>query len=94
MYLGLGAFSGVATAFVSASPPVLIQAVAGLALLGALIGAIVSALESPAHRLAAVATLLATASGISVGGIGSAFWGLIVGGVVMLWVRPREHSRP
>ena len=93
MYLVLGAFSGVATAFVSASPPILIQAVAGLALLGALIGAIVSALESPAHRLAAIATLLVTASGISIAGIGSAFWGLIVGGVVMLWVRPREHSR-
>jgi len=36
-----------------------------------------------------------TASGITVLGIGSAFWGLIVGGVVMLWLgwrRPREAA--
>jgi benzoate membrane transport protein len=84
-YIVLGFLAGVATAFVSASPPILIQAVAGLALLGALIGAITGAVEQPAHRVAAVATFLVTASGVTIAGIGSAFWGLLVGAVIMLW---------
>jgi len=91
-YIVLGLFAAFATAFVIASPPLLIQAVAGLALLGALIGAVTSALEVPRDRLSAIATFLVTASGITVVGIGSAFWGLVVGGIAMLWFgwrRPR-----
>lgn len=84
-YIVLGLLAGVATAFVAASPPILIQAVAGLALLGALIGAVVGAVAEPDHRLAAVATFLVTASGITIAGIGSAFWGLLVGALIMLW---------
>jgi len=85
-YIALGLLAGVATAFVIASPPLLIEAVAGLALLSALIGAVVAAVADAAHRLAAILTFLVTASGIVVGGVGSAFWGLLVGGVVMLWL--------
>lgn len=91
-YIVLGLFAGFATAFVIASPPLLIQAVAGLALLGALIGAVTSAMEVASDRVPAIATFLVTASGITVIGIGSAFWGLIVGGIAMLWLgwrRPR-----
>jgi benzoate membrane transport protein len=90
-YIVLGLLAGVATAFVAASPPILIEAVAGLALLSALIGAVAAAMEVPAHRLAAIATFLVTASGIVVVGIGSAFWGLVVGAVVMLWLGWRRH---
>lgn len=89
----LGLLAGLATAFVAASPPVLIQAVAGLALLGALIGAVTDAVAEPSHRLAAIATFLITASGISILGIGSAFWGLVVGGIVMVWVGWRRNAR-
>ncbi|MET4783103.1 benzoate/H(+) symporter BenE family transporter [Glaciihabitans sp. UYNi722] len=85
-YIVLGLLAGVATAFVAASPPILIEAVAGLALLSALIGAVTGAIEEPAHRLAAIVTFLVTASGIVVVGIGSAFWGLLIGAVVMLWL--------
>jgi benzoate membrane transport protein len=90
-YVVLGLLAGVATAFVAASPPILIEAVAGLALLSALIGAVTAAVEEPAHRLAAIATFLVTASGIVIVGIGSAFWGLLVGAVVMLWLGWRRH---
>lgn len=93
-YIVLGLLAGVATAFVAASPPVLIEAVAGLALLSALIGAVVSAVEDPTHRLAAVLTFLVTASGIVVGGIGSAFWGLLVGALVLLWLGWKRRPRP
>lgn len=78
--LGLGA--GAATALVLAAPPVLVQAVAGLALLGALVAALTSALAEPAGREAAVVTLLVTA------GAGSAVWGLVAGAAITLLHRP------
>ncbi|MCU1544682.1 MAG: benzoate transporter [Microbacteriaceae bacterium] len=94
-YVALGLFAGFAAAFVTASPPILIQAVAGLALLGALIGAVTAAMADPSERIAAISTFLVTASGITVLGIGSAFWGLVVGGIVALWFawrRPRGEQ--
>jgi benzoate membrane transport protein len=84
----LGLLSGLATVLVSVSPPVLITAVAGLALLNALITAVTTALEEPAHRVVAILTFLVAVSGLSIAGIGSAFWALLVGGIVMLWFRP------
>ena len=97
-YIVLGLLAGVATAFVSASPPVLIEAVAGLALMSALIGAVVAAVEDVTHRLSAILTFLVTASGIVVAGIGSAFWGLLAGAIAMLWLgwqrRPEPHRIP
>ncbi len=86
--LGLGA--GAATALVAAAPPILIIAVAGLALLGAFTTGIVSAFEAPETRLTAAVTLIVVASGVVVLGIGSAFWGLVVGALVMLVTRPRS----
>ncbi|AWB96872.1 benzoate transporter [Agromyces badenianii] len=89
VYLLLGAGAGLAAAVVQASPPVIITAVAGLALLGALITSVTGALEDPAQRITAIGTFLVTASGVAVVGIGSAFWGLVVGGVLMLWLGRR-----
>jgi benzoate membrane transport protein len=96
-YLLLGLAAGAATALVAASPPILIQAVAGLALLGALVSSIVAALEELAHRVVAIVTFLVVASGIQLLNIGSAFWGLIVGAIVMLVLRagrPRSLESP
>lgn len=83
----LGAAAAIVTALFSASPPVLLTAVAGLALFGALGTAITNALEDAAHRVTAVVTFLVAASGVSIAGLGSAFWALVVGAVVMLWMR-------
>ncbi|MDJ0377939.1 benzoate/H(+) symporter BenE family transporter [Cryobacterium sp. PH31-L1] len=93
-YLVLGLGAGLATALVAASPPILIIAVAGLALLGALVTSITGALAEPEHRVSAIATFLVTASGITIVGIGSAFWGLVVGGVFMLWLGWRRPRNP
>ncbi|WP_235833273.1 benzoate/H(+) symporter BenE family transporter [Glaciibacter flavus] len=93
-YLVLGLCAGLATAVVSASPPIIITAVAGLALLGAFAASIGTSLERPEHRVSAVATFLVAASGISVLGIGSAFWALIVGGVLMLWTSAGRKVGP
>jgi benzoate membrane transport protein len=97
LYVLFGLAAGVATTLISAAPPILITAVAGLALLGALVTSVVSALENVDRRIPAIATFLVTASGVSIIGIGSAFWGLLVGAVVMIVTtigRPRVSSRP
>lgn len=91
--LGLGA--GLATALVLLSPPVLVEAVAGLALLGALAGAVSAAVAEPAGREAAVVTFVVTASGVSLLGVGGAFWGLVAGWLMLLLFRRRPAvARP
>ncbi|MDQ1562296.1 MAG: benzoate rane transport protein, partial [Actinomycetota bacterium] len=86
VYIGLGLCAGLASSLVSATPPLLITTVAGLAMLGALVTSISAALEQPENRIVAMITFLVVASGIVVVGVGSPFWGLVVGGVVMLWL--------
>lgn len=82
-YVIFGLLAGVVTAFVALAPPILIQAVAGLALVGAFSGSAVAAFKDPETREAAAITFLITASGLSFGGISGAFWGLIGGGLMM-----------
>jgi len=82
-YIVIGLLAGAVTAFVALSPPILIQSVAGLALIGAFSGSAVAAFQAPETREAAAVTFLVTASGISILGISGAFWGLIAG-VAML----------
>lgn len=82
-YVALALVAGFAAAFMAASPPLLLQAVAGLALLGSLGAAFVSAFQHEDERLAAVITFVTTASGIALFGIGAAFWGLVAGGVIL-----------
>ncbi len=84
MYIVLGLLATAATAFIAAAPPILIEAVAGLALLGAFGGALLGAAQDPASREAAIITFLVTGSGVSLLGIGGAFWGLVAGGAFML----------
>ncbi|KQQ19848.1 benzoate transporter [Rathayibacter sp. Leaf299] len=91
-YLVLGLVAGAATALVSSASPLLIEAVAGLALLGVFVAAVQAAVDEPRLRLPAAATLLVTASGTTVAGIGSAFWGLVVGLVVLAWLVPRRSA--
>ncbi|MBX3100173.1 MAG: benzoate/H(+) symporter BenE family transporter [Salinibacterium sp.] len=92
LYIPLGLAAGVAVALVSAAPAILIIAVAGLAVLGALITSLVNAVEDPKHRMTAILTFLVVASGIAPFGIGSAFWGLVAGGVVMAWLGWRRSA--
>ena len=82
---GLGA--GAATAFISASPPILIEAVAGLALIGAFGSALMGAVSAAQDREAAVLTFLVTGSGLTFFGISGAFWGLLAGGAMMALTR-------
>ncbi len=89
-YVALGLGAGLITAFAAAAPPLLIEAVAGLALLGALGGALSAAAASEAHRDAAVVTLVVSASGVAPLGVSAPFWGLLAG-LALLAVL---HRRP
>lgn len=93
VYVLLGLLAGATTAFIGAAPPLLIEAVAGLALFGAFGASIAAATAAPQHREAAVVTFLVAASGLSFFGIGGAFWGLVAGGAVMALSRWRAGSR-
>ncbi len=86
-YLLLGVGASYAAAFIAAAPPLLIQAVAGLALLPSLANALGAALASDAERLPAILTFAIAASGIGFFGVGPAFWGLLAGGALMLALR-------
>jgi benzoate membrane transport protein len=88
--LGLGA--GVATALVLLSPPVLVIAVAGLALLPALGSSLGNAVADPGTLLPAVVTFVVTTSGVAVFGIGAAFWGLLAGLATLLVLRRRQPT--
>ncbi|MFJ4775396.1 benzoate/H(+) symporter BenE family transporter [Streptomyces sp. NPDC088762] len=78
-YLLVGSCGGVLVILFAGLPAALIAVVAGVALLGALQGSLTAALGETATRDAAVVTFLCTASGMSLFGIGSAFWGLVLG---------------
>ena len=78
-YLVLGLTAGLAAALVAVAPPLLIEAVAGLALFGALAGALAAAMADAERRDAAIVTFVVSASGITVAGISAPFWGLVAG---------------
>lgn len=80
-YLLAGISGGSITSLMSALPMAWIQMLAGLALLGTISGSLFQALNQESERDAAVVTFLVTASGVTLGGVGSAFWGLVLGGV-------------
>lgn len=90
--LGLGASA--ATALVAAAPPLLIETVAGLALLPALASALAGALATEDHREAAVVTFLVSASGVAIAGIGGAFWGLVAGAAMLVLRKIGPLKRP
>ena len=87
-YLFTGVFGATVAALFAAFPKELVLAVAGLALFGTIGNSLSVALREDRDREAALITFLVTASGFSFGGIGSAFWGLIAGGIALL-LRPR-----
>lgn len=80
-YLLAGVFGGSVSGLMAALPASWVQMLAGLALLGTISGSLYQALHHEAERDAAIITFLVTASGLTLLGIGSAFWGLIAGGL-------------
>lgn len=80
-YLIGGSFASTIILLFAALPKTLIAVLAGLALIGAIAGSLVNAINEVNHREASIITFLATASGMTLWGLGSAFWGVVIGGV-------------
>ena len=94
LYVLIGLFGGAITGVLSAFPAALVAAIAGLALLGTIGGALHTALQHEAHREAALITFLVTLSGVVIAGVGSAFWGILAGALALLVQHVGARSRP
>lgn len=93
VYCALGLASTGLTLAVLAAPAGLMQAVAGVALLGAFAGACAGAMADESDRLPAAVTLVIAASGTTVAGVGSAFWALLAGMIAHRLFRSAARAR-
>ena len=91
LYLVVALFAAPLAGLFIAMPPAVLAAVTGLALIAPLTGALQNMMMDVGSRESAVLTFAATASGLTLFGVGSAFWGLAVGFAAlaaMRWIRP------
>ena len=86
--IAIGLFAGTFLHVMAVLPGQAVQALAGLALLGAIGSSLQTALRDRPGTLAAPAVLIVTLSGVAFLGIGAAFWGILVGVGVHLLERP------
>jgi benzoate membrane transport protein len=86
-YIVVGLFGATVAAVFAAFPKELVAALAGIALLGTIGNSLAVAMREEVEREPALVTFLVTASGLSMAGIGSAFWGLVAGVVTLLVLR-------
>ena len=82
----VGVFGATLAGLFAAFPRELVLAVAGLALISTIAAGLAAATAEERYREASVVSFFVVLSGVSFGGIGSAFWG-IVAGVMALGVR-------
>ncbi|RTR06492.1 benzoate/H(+) symporter BenE family transporter [Halomonas nitroreducens] len=78
-YLVGGTFAGTIVALFTSLPGEFVAVLAGLALIGAITSNVSAFAAQKDHLEASVITFIATASGMSFLGLGSAFWGVVVG---------------
>lgn len=96
-YIMIGIYGGTLALLFSSLPKEMIAALAGLALIGAITTGIIGVVQDEGHRDSSVVTFLVTASGMSFLGLGSAFWGLLLGAVSYgvlhkRWTPPRKYT--
>jgi benzoate membrane transport protein len=86
-YIVVGLFGATIVSFFTVVPTELVATVAGLALFGTIGNGLAAALRDENQREPALVTFLVTASGVTLSGVGSAFWGLVAGVVTLLILR-------
>jgi len=91
-YILIGLFGATVGALFAAFPRELVAAIAGLALIGTIGNGLAAALSSERDREPALITFLVAASGVTLFGIGSAFWGLIAGSLTLLVLRATARN--
>jgi benzoate membrane transport protein len=95
-YLAVGLAGGAVVGLMAAFPRALVVAIAGLALVGTIAGALAAALAVERHRDAALLTFLVTLSGVTLAGVGAPFWGVVAGSLALAvqhWRIPPRTSR-
>jgi benzoate membrane transport protein len=88
-YIVVGLLGGAVVGLIGAFPKELVLAVAGLALLGTIGGGLAAAMKDDAQREPALITFVVTASGLTLWGVGAAFWGVVAGGLALAVQRRR-----
>ncbi len=94
IYCLIGLFGAAVTGVLTAFPRELVLAIAGLALLGSIGGGLAVAMKDELHREAALITFLVTLSGVTLAGIGSAFWGVVAGALALFVQQWRPGASP
>ena len=89
-----GIFADSLTGLFNSLPQALVISIAGLALLGTISSSLSTALVRESERIPAMITLITTASGVALWGIGSAFWGLVIGVSALLIQHYSTSSSP
>ncbi|MER6983210.1 benzoate/H(+) symporter BenE family transporter, partial [Streptomyces carpinensis] len=92
-YLCVGVFGATVASLLTAMPQALVLATAGVGLLATIENSLATALSDKTSREAAVVTFLATASGVTLLGIGSAFWGLLAGALTSVIANAGRRGR-
>lgn len=83
-YCLVGVFGATVASVLGAFPQVFVATLAGLALFGTISNGLSLALSEKQTREPAVISFLTTASGVTLWGIGSAFWGIVFGLIALL----------
>lgn len=91
LYILVSFFGGTISSVFSALPGTLITMVAGLALLGSITSSLSLAMGEESYKEGALITFLVTISGITIWGVGSAFWGLLAG-VATTYILTQERD--
>jgi benzoate membrane transport protein len=89
-YIAIGLMGTAVVGLIAAFPKELVLAVAGFALLGTIGAGLAAAMKEERQREPALITFLVTASGLTLWGVGAAFWGVVAGLLALLVQRWRQ----
>lgn len=89
-YLLAGLAGASMVSLFAAFPQALVTVIAGIALFGTISNALATAMQDVQQRQAAFITFAVTASGFSLWGISSAFWGLVAG--LLAWALSKRTA--
>jgi benzoate membrane transport protein len=92
LYMLVGVMAGSVTSLFAAFPSEMVTAIAGLALLSTTANCLQSALEDARHKEAAFITFAVAASGVSLFGVGSAFWAITAGALIQFLLGERKSN--
>lgn len=90
LYMVVGIMAGSVTSLFAAFPAEMVVAIAGIALLSTTAHCLQNALEDPRHKEAAFITFAIAASGLSLFGVGAAFWAITAGAMTQIFLHKKS----